>query len=83
MQNNIGPKRHVLLHLYQKVQSLFSPVEAVHKQVREVLKKCKNMHDLLDFLFSTDLRRDGALLSLFQQRIDELDASTSQSFFTH
>ena len=83
MQNNISLKGQTLLHLYQKAQSLFQRKETVSVEAREALQECKNMEQLLDFLFSTDFYRDEAFQTLFQQRIEELDAAYSQqSFFT-
>ena len=83
MQNNISPNGPMLMHLYQKAQSLFQRKAAVPVEARDALQECKNMEQLLDFLFSTDFYQDEAFQALFQQRIEELDAAYSQqSFFT-
>jgi hypothetical protein len=83
MQNNKGPTGPILVHLCPKVQSLFQQRETVPIEVKAALQECQDMHDLLDLLFSTDFYRDEAFQGLFEQRIQELDASNSkQSFFT-
>ena len=83
MQNNAAPRGLILMHLCGKVQSLFQKKEAVPMEVRSALQECKDMHDLLDLLFSTDFHSDDAFLSLFERRIQELDnQSSNQSFFT-
>jgi hypothetical protein len=83
MQNSISPTGPILLHLYQKVQVLFPGKGQASKEMGKAIHACSNAHELLDLLFSKDFSRDEVSLSLFEQRIHEIDAAyLQQSFFT-
>lgn len=74
MQNLIHLTRESLLHLAAKAVSLFKGNDPVSQEIKAALQQCSNMEELLDLLFSTDFPHDEAFLSLFEQRIQELDA---------
>lgn len=75
MQSLTSLTRESLLHLAKKAGSLFKGRDAVSQEVKVALQQCQNMHELLDLLFS-DIPRGEAFLSLFEQRIQEIDAQS-------
>ena len=74
MQNLIHLTRESLLHLAAKATCLFGVADSVSQETKAALQQCQNMQELMDLLFSTDFPHDEAFLSLFEQRIQELDA---------
>jgi hypothetical protein len=71
----------VIRHLWEKLHSLFHRKDDVPEEIKAALRDCHNMHQLLDFLFSTDFHKDERVLTLFERRIKEIDASCSSTSF--
>ena len=72
-----------LRRLRSAVQRHLCKRDNVPEELKAALQACQNMHELLDFLFSTDFRRDEDVLSLFEQRIRQLDAEYERKTILH